>query len=148
VKPDPKALATLESVGHSEMESIHTRLGRVCRAKEEGKWFQKAWRRIEFDRVFGAAAVLFLSTTVAGALALIPLVDAKDSSGEPTLSDRAVTEYVVALIVLGVVGILCAAARMAIKAEREDSVRNIYTDFGRILERYEEGLKSIGQGSE
>jgi hypothetical protein len=134
---NPDAISTVEDMRLSEVQGIHKRLGRICAAKREGRFLHRTWKRVEWDRFFGGLAVLFLGAAVGSAIAFIPLFNVENDSGERSISNRALIEYGSAVGVCVVVGILALIARMAIKAEREDSVMGIYSDLGDIVGRYE-----------
>ena len=143
IPADPAATATVEDMRLSEVIGIHTRLGRICASKQEGKFLRRAWKMIEWDRVFGALAVLFIGAAVGGGIALVPLLNVETDTGQRAVSDRALIEYSVALAVCVLIGLFCVVARMAIKSEREDSVMAIYTDFGGMLARYETSVAAL-----
>jgi|GEM_PF-6809973 len=130
LSPDPKALATVEDLRLSELQGIHSKLGRVCKADRQ-HW----WSRIEWDAVFGALAVLFFGGVIGGAIALVPFL-----ASSPTHRTR--IEYYAVLIVGFFLALLCVVARSAIRAERVASVAAIHNEVGEIVTRYEESLRS------
>jgi hypothetical protein len=143
---DPASISIVENMRLSEVQVIHRRLGRICGAERKGSALRRAWKGVEWDRFFGALAVLFLGSAVAGAIALLPLFDIENEQGERAVSARTLIEYSAALGVCFAFGILALIARMAIKGERAESVVGIYTDLGEIVGRYQ-ATKEMMPGS-
>lgn len=134
---NPAAISTVQDMRLSEMEGIHRRLGRLCAASRETSFLKRIWKRIEWDRVFGGLAVLSIGAAIGAGIGIIPLLNVENVNGSRSVSDRTLWEYGVAIGAFVTFGVLALLARMAIKVERENSVRDIYEDLGEIVGRYE-----------
>ena len=125
VARDPAATENLADMRREELISIHTSLENLCGIHKPG------WKRkMEFEKVFGALAILLLGGCIGGLLALFPYL-----STDPTRTAK--WEYIAALAVAGLLGIFAAMARYAIHEKEIESIHTVYQRVDRIKKSYE-----------
>src|SRR5436305_13288405 len=110
---DPRATQTVDELRHSELMAIHRSLGRLFGIGR--RWWSF---HLEWHKIFGAAAVLFLGCAIGGGVALIPFLAADPSH-------VAKREYIELLAFTAAIGVLCLIARFAVRQQQVESIRSV-----------------------
>jgi hypothetical protein len=105
--------------------SIHRSLGRLCGIGR--KWWTF---HLEWHKIFGAAAILFLGGAIGGGIAMIPFLAAHPSH-------VAKREFIWLLAIDAAVGIGCLIARFAVRQQQVESIRSVYEAVDEIVRGYE-----------
>lgn len=125
---DPSATALVGEMRKSELDTISTRLGRVCN------------RRMHWDQFFGVLSTLFFGGVIGGCLGLIPFY-----SQEPSPRGYMQALYGLALTAALIVALLSLCAWVGIKKERADSVSDIKADLDSVLQTYRDHADGASQ---
>jgi hypothetical protein len=80
------------------------------------------------DRWFAGACVLLIGGVIGGVFGYIAFVNTT-----PPPASHAKTEYVVVLVVAFVIGVVCGLAALAIREERDESIKAIKEDLDSLL---------------
>ena len=99
---------------NGKLLTIHRNLGKLC-GQETPRW--RRW--IEWDRIFGTGAVLFVGGAIGGAIGLIPFLALSPTHNETVA-------YIAAVVGVAFVGLILGTARMAVRKERVDSVGSVF----------------------
>jgi len=123
-----EATETVEDFRHSEILRVHKSLGRICGANR--RWWQLL-KWMEWNKVFGALAILFWGGFIAAGLAMIPFLDL-----HPT--HVAKREYKIAFILTGVFALLFTLFRAILRSKEIESVETVYEYVDEIVASYED----------
>jgi hypothetical protein len=123
-----EATETLAEFRHNEIMRVHNSLARICGVNS--KWW-KPWSWMEWDKIFGALAILFWGGFIAAALAMIPFLDADPSK-------VAKREYKWLLAITGAFALIFTLVRLVVRSKEIESVATVYEYVDEIVASYED----------
>jgi hypothetical protein len=123
-----EAVETMDEFRYSELVKVRKALARLC--NPDRRWWQ-VWRMIEWEKAFGALAILVWGGFIATGLAMIPFLDAGPS-------DVAKREYQWLFWIVGAFALVFTVCRFAVRSKEIGSVRMIHDEVDEMVKSYED----------